>query len=97
MKNIYQTVRRPVITEKSTILREDTGIYCFRANVRANKIEIARAVEQLFDVKVAEVRTARVHGKTKRMGRFLGRRPDWKKAWVKLAPGSKEIELFEAT
>ncbi len=96
MKNIYQTVRQPVLTEKSTILREETGVYCFRAHLGANKIEIARAVEQLFDVKVADVRTSKVRGKTKRMGRFLGKRPSWKKAWVRLAPGSKEIDLFEA-
>lgn len=97
MKTEHRIVRQPLITEKSTILREQTGVYCFRADVRANKIEIARAVERLFGVKVAEVRTSRVHGKGKTMGRFVGRRPDWKKAWVRLAPGSKEIEFFEAS
>ena len=100
MKNVYQTVRMPLITEKSTIIREANGTYCFRVHVNANKIEIARAVEKLFEkdkVKVAEVRTSRVHGKTKRMGRFEGKRPDWKKAWVRLAPDSGEIEFFEAT
>ena len=95
MRDIYQTVRQPVITEKSTILREDSGVYCFRADLRANKIEIARAVEQLFGVKVADVRTSKVKGKTRRVGRRLGKRPEWKKAWVKLAPGEKEIDLFE--
>jgi large subunit ribosomal protein L23 len=97
MRTVHDTLRHPIITEKSTILREATGIYCFRADVRANKIEIARAVEALFGVKVAEVRTARVKGKVKRMGRYLGRRPEWKKAWVRLAPGEKEIEFFEAS
>jgi len=100
MKNVYQTVRMPLITEKSTIIREANGTYCFRVHVNANKIEIARAVEKLFEkdkVKVAEVRTSRVQGKTKRMGRFEGKRPDWKKAWVRLAPDSGEIEFFEAT
>jgi large subunit ribosomal protein L23 len=97
MKTNEETIRQPLITEKSTIRREATGVYCFRADVRANKIEIARAVEQLFGVKVADVRTARVKGKTRRMGRFVGKRPSWKKAWVRLAPGSKEIEFFEAT
>ena len=97
MKTNEDTIRQPLITEKSTIRREATGVYCFRADVRANKIEIARAVEQLFGVKVADVRTARVKGKTRRMGRFVGKRPTWKKAWVRLAPGSKEIEFFEAT
>ena len=96
MKSVYKTVRQPLITEKSTILRESTGVYCFRADVRANKIEIAKAVEELFGVKVAEVRTANVSGKVRRVGRSLSRRPNWKKAWVRLAPGEKEIDLFEA-
>jgi large subunit ribosomal protein L23 len=92
-------VRLPLITEKSTVLRESTGVYCFRVRLDANKIEIARAIEALFakdKIKVAEVRTARMAGKAKRLGRFIGRRSPWKKAWVRLAPGSKEIELFEA-
>ena len=76
---------------------ESTGVYCFRADLRANKIEIARAVEKLFDVKVEDVRTARVAGKKRRMGRFEGKRPDWKKAWVRLTADSKEIDFFEAT
>jgi large subunit ribosomal protein L23 len=100
MNNPQDVVRQPLITEKSTILREGTGVYCFKVHPNANKIEIARAIEALFakdKVKVADVRTSRVRGKTKRMGRFLGRRPDWKKAWVRLAPGSKEIEFFEAS
>lgn len=97
MKNAETTVRFPIITEKSTILREQTGVYCFRADVRANKVEIAQAVEELFGVSVADVRTMKVRGKTKRMGRLLGSRPDWKKAWVTLAPGSKEIDFFEAS
>ncbi len=97
MKKAHQKIKQPLITEKSTILREATGIYCFKADIRANKIEIGRAVEKLFGVKVVEVRTARVRGKTRRMGRLLGKQPDWKKAWVRLAPGQKEIEFFEAT
>ena len=97
MKSPEKTVRHPIITEKSTILREATGVYCFRADLRANQIEIARAVEQLFDVKVADVRTSRVKGKMRRMGRKVGKRPDWKKAWVRLTPGSKEIDFFEAS
>jgi large subunit ribosomal protein L23 len=96
MKGVYRTVRQPLITEKSTVLREATGVYCFRADVRANKIEIAKAVEALFGVKVAEVRTARVRGKRRRVGRYSGKRPDWKKAWVRLVPGEKAIELFES-
>ena len=93
-----QIIRQPLVTEKTTILREMKGVYCFRVHRDANKIEIARAIEQLFEkVKVADVRTSRVQGKLKRMGRFLGRRPAWKKAWVRLTPDSKEIEFFEAT
>lgn len=97
MKTAHEKIRQPLITEKSTLLREANGVYCFKADVRANKIEIAKAVEALFGVKVAEVRTARVRGKEKRVGRHTGRLPDWKKAWVRLAPGQKEIEFFEAT
>ena len=97
MKTAEHLVRHPIITEKSTILRERTGVYCFRADVRANKIEIARAVEQLFGVRVAEVRTSVVRGKSKRAGRFAGKRPDWKKAWVRLTVDSKPIEFFEAS
>lgn len=92
-------LRQPLITEKSTILLERAGVYCFKVHRDANKIEIARAIETMFakdKVKVAEVRTSNVLGKTKRMGRFTGRRPNWKKAWVKLTPDSKAIELFEA-
>ena len=100
MRNEFGVIRQPLITEKSTLIREADGTYCFKVHVNANKLEIARAVEKLFDkdkVKVASVRTARVRGKVKRMGRFIGRRPDWKKAWVKLTPDSGEIEFFEAS
>jgi large subunit ribosomal protein L23 len=97
MKSVHGTIRQPLITEKSTILKEATGVYCFRADIRANKIEIAQAVEALFGVKVAEVRTAIVRGKMRRMGRFEGKKANWKKAWVRLAPGEKEIEYFEAS
>ena len=97
MKNAHAVLRQPLITEKSTLRREKDGIYCFKADVHANKIEIARAVSALFGVKVAEVRTSRVTGKRRRMGRYAGKRPDWKKAWVRLAPGQKELEFFEAT
>ncbi len=97
MKNVHGTIRQPLITEKSTLQKDATGVYCFRADIRANKIEIARAVEALFGVKVVEVRTAIVRGKMRRMGRFEGKKPNWKKAWVRLAPGEKEIEYFEAS
>ncbi len=97
MKTAHQKIKQPLITEKSTLLREANGVYCFKADVHANKIEIAKAVEKLFGVRVVEVRTARVRGKTKHVGRLTGRSPDWKKAWVRLAPGEKDIEFFEAT
>lgn len=108
----YDIIRQPLITEKSTRARERDaavaerkgkaggetgGLYCFKADARANKVQIAAAVEQLFGVKVTEVRTAAMLGKTKRAGRFQGKRPDWKKAWVRLAPGEKEIEFFAAS
>ena len=97
MKHVHSIVKQPLITEKSTIRKEATGVYCFRTHARANKIEIARAVEALFGVKVAEVRTSIVRGKTRQMGKFFGQRPNWKKAWVRLAPGEKDIEYFEAS
>ena len=99
-KEPQRIVRQPLITEKTTILRESKGVYCFRVHPKAHKIEIAQAVEKLFEknkIKVASVRTSHVRGKTKRLGRFLGSRPDWKKAWVTLAPGSNEIEFFETS
>ena len=67
----------------------------FEVDPRANKIEIKRAVEAQFKVKVAEVRVARMHGKVRRQGRFVGRQPDWKKAYVRLKEGEKPIEFFE--
>lgn len=100
MKHIHDVIVQPLLTEKSSILRESQGIYCFKVHPKANKIEIARAIEKLFakdKIKVSEVRTSRMRGKTKRMGRFAGRRPDWKRAWVKLAAGSKDLEFFEAS
>jgi large subunit ribosomal protein L23 len=94
---VHDIIRQPLVTEKSTRGRETGGLYCFKADVRANKVQIADAVATLFGVKVADVRTSVVLGKTKRAGRYQGKRPDWKKAWVRLAPGEKEIEFFEAT
>ncbi len=91
----HQLIRRPLITEKSTRLKETANTICFEVARDANKIEIARAVTSLFGVKVAEVRVANRRGKLKRMGRFVGRRKDWKKAYVRLAAGEKPIEFFE--
>ena len=92
---IQEVIRRPLITEKTTLLREVGDTYAFAVAMGANKIEIRRAVEEQFNVKVAEVRVARMHGKERRQGRYIGRRPDWKKAYVRLAEGEKPIEFFE--
>ena len=89
-------VLEPVVTEKSTQKRETDNEYAFAVARDANKIAIKDAIEELFDVKVLDVRTSRVHGKLKRMGRYEGRRPSWKKAVVKLAEGDT-IEFFEHT
>jgi large subunit ribosomal protein L23 len=92
--NAEQVIRRPLITEKSTIERELQNIVTFEVDLRANKTEIRRAVEVLFDVQVVQVRTSRVKGKKRRVGRNIGYRPDWKKARVQLREGDS-IEFFE--
>ena len=92
---IQEVIRRPLITEKATQLKDQRGIVAFEVDRRANKIDIRRAVEAQFKVKVADVRIASMHGKVRRQGRFVGRRPDWKKAYVRLADGEKPIEFFE--
>jgi large subunit ribosomal protein L23 len=92
---VQEIIRRPLITEKSTELRDDKGVIAFEVARNANKIQVKRAVEIQFKVKVAEVRIAMVHGKVRRQGRTSGRRPDWKKAYVRLAAGEKPIEFFE--
>lgn len=94
MSDLSHIIRRPVITEKSTIEREIGNIVTFRVDPRATKLEIKRAVEQLFDVQVVEVRTARFRGKPRRLGKYAGYRPAWKKARVKLREGDA-IEFFE--
>jgi large subunit ribosomal protein L23 len=81
-----QLIRRPLITEKATRMKESSNTICFEVARTANKIEVARAVEKLFGVKVVDVRVANRQGKWKRMGRFLGQRMGWKKAYVRLAP-----------
>ena len=90
-----QVILAPLVTEKSTRLKDTEGRLCFRVARDANKLEIRRSIEKLFSVKVSSVQTARVHGKVRRMGRNVGRRPDWKKAYVRLKPGEKMIEYFE--
>ena len=88
-------IRRPLITEKTTLLREDGRTLVFEVAPSATKIDIKRAVEKLLGAKVEGVRTALAHGKMKRQGRFVGQRPDWKKAYVKLREGEKIPEFLE--
>ncbi|TMQ68233.1 MAG: 50S ribosomal protein L23 [Candidatus Eisenbacteria bacterium] len=94
MKDPRSVVKKALITEKGTVLREARNQYHFEVARNANKIEIKRAVETIFNVKVKDVRTLQVQGKVKRQGRFAGRRSGWKKAIVTLGPDQK-IELFE--
>ena len=92
---ITDVIRRPLITEKTSIQREDGRTIVFEVASGANKVEIRRAIEQLLGAKVASVRTSIAHGKVKRQGRFAGRRSDWKKAYVRLRPGEKMPEFLE--
>lgn len=96
MKDAYQIIRYPLITEKSTILREEKSKYTFRVDKRANKVEIRKAIESIFpDVEVISVNTLNVKGKPRRF-RYnkRGKSPDWKKAIVTLRPGDS-IEIYE--
>lgn len=88
-------IRRPLVTEKTTIARETGSVIVFEVARDATKIDIKRAVEKLFGSKVLNVRTQLMHGKFKRQGRFEGQRPDWKKAWVRLREGEKVPEFME--
>ncbi len=94
MNDPRSIVRRALITEKGTVLRETKNQYHFEVAREANKIEIKRAIEAIFSVKVDSVRTQQLRGKVKRQGRYSGKRSDWKKAIVTLKPDQK-IELFE--
>lgn len=91
----YEIIRRPVITEKGLGVKETQLTAVFEVAREATKTQIKEAVQKAFNVKVAEVRTAIYHGKTRRRGRSEGQRPDWKKAYVKLAPGEKMMEYAE--
>lgn len=93
MKTAHDIIVKPIITEDS-MERLQNGKYTFKVAKDANKIEIAKAIEEIFDVKVAKVNTISVKGKEKRMGRYAGFRPDWKKAIVTLE-GDKTIEFFD--
>lgn len=92
--NIHEVIKRPLLTEKVNIMREENNVVSFAVNPRASKFDIKAAVESLFDVKVSEVRTIRMHRKKRRVGKHMGEKPEWKKAMVKLAEG-QSIEFFE--
>ena len=87
-------LKKPLVTEKVSAMNEK-GKYGFIVDAEANKVEIKKAVETLFNVKVAKIRVANVHGKVKRQGRYVGKRPDWKKAYVVLKEGEKMVEFFD--
>ena len=90
-----EIIRRPLVTEKSTLLREAGNIIAFEVSPKANKIQVKKAVEELFKVKVEEVRLFNVRGKVKRMGRHEGKRRDWRKAYVRLKAGEKAPDFIE--
>lgn len=94
MKHLHQVINSPLITEKGTLVNEQGNQVLFRVRPEANKVEIKRAVESFFKVKVDKVRTINYLGKIKRVGRSSGRRPGWKKAYVTLAEG-QHIDFFE--
>lgn len=94
--NANQIIRRPLVTEKSTMMRDaGDNILAFEVDTRANKIQVKSAIEELFKVKVQEVRLFNVRGKMKRMGRYQGKRRDWRKAYVRLMAGEKAPDFIE--
>jgi len=92
---VYDVIKRPIVTEKAVEKKDSENTLCFEVAPGANKSQIKAAVETLFKVKVAEVRTGNWEGKLRRRGRFAGYRSDWKKAYVKLKPGQKMPEYAE--
>jgi large subunit ribosomal protein L23 len=90
-----EMILAPLVTEKSTVLKDTQRLLCFKVHRSANKIMVKKAVEELFKTKVASVRILNFQGKEKRHGRHTGRRADWKKAYVKLSPEAKMIEYVE--
>jgi large subunit ribosomal protein L23 len=92
---LTNVIRRPLITEKTTLARENSRTLVFEVDVHATKVDIKHAVEKLLGSKVENVRTGIAHGKFKRQGRFIGQRSDWKKAYVKLREGEKIPEFLE--
>jgi len=92
--NIYDIIKKPLVTEKTTLEKDARNIIAFEVNRDANKIEIKDAVEKLFNVEVSTVKTINVPGKMKRFGRNIGKRSNWKKAYVTLKEGSS-VDFFE--
>jgi large subunit ribosomal protein L23 len=95
MASVYAVLKRPLVTEKGVTKKESDRTLCFEVAADANKTQIRHAVEAVFKVKVAEVRTSTTAGKLRRRGRFSGYRADWKKAWVRLKAGEKMPEYAE--
>ena len=95
MLKTSDVLRRPLITEKTTVIRDEDRTIVFQVAMNANKIDIKRAVEKLLGSKVQSVRTSLAHGKMKRQGKFMGRRSDWKKAYVKLREGEKLPDFLQ--
>jgi len=93
--NLYDVIRRPLVTEKGVMKKDTERTLCFEVSAEANKTQVKSAVEKLFKVKVDEVRTATFEGKLRRRGRFSGYRSDWKKAYVKLKAGEKVPDFAE--
>jgi len=93
--NIYDVIKKPLITEKTTVEKDERNVIAFVVNRAANKIEIKAAVKQLFNAEVASVNTVNMAGKTKRRANGLGKRSNWKKAYVTLKEGSN-VDFFEA-
>jgi len=92
---IYEVIKRPIVTEKGVAKKDSERTLCFEVAQEANKLLVKAAVEQLFKVKVADVRTSNVDGKLRRRGRYSGYRPDWKKAYVRLKAGEKLPEYTD--
>jgi large subunit ribosomal protein L23 len=92
--NAYSVIKRPIVTEKTSIQKEKDNQVTFEVDANANRVQIRKAVEEIFKVQVAGVRTAHVRGKFKQRGRIIGKRRDWKKAVVTLLPGQR-IDFFE--
>ncbi len=95
MRDVYRVITSPLITEKGTLVNEQGNQFLFRVRPEANKVEIRRAVETLFKVKVEKVHTINYEGKKRRVGKSQGQRPRWKKAYVTLAEGQR-IDFFES-